>query len=114
LDMPDSSSANLGLGATNVATSADAWNAIDSIDKAIQNLNTQRANIGSTHNRLEYADSNIQETLENHSAARARIGDTDFAEESTNLSRQRFMLQAALKIQQIENSQKGSVLNLIA
>jgi len=112
--IPDSTTANLGLGATNVATSADAWTAIDSIDKAIQNLNTQRANIGSTHNRLESADSNIRQTLENHSAARARIGDTDFAEESTNLNRQRFMLQAALKIQQIENSQKGSVLNLIA
>ncbi len=114
LTMPDSTSTNLGLDATNVSTSANAWAAIDSIDKAIQNLNTQRANVGSTHNRLEYAESNIQQTLENHSAARARIGDTDFAEESTNLSRQRFMMQAALKIQQIENSQKGSVLNLIA
>ena len=112
--MPDSTVANLGLGATQVTTSGDAWAAIDSIDKAIQNLNTQRANIGATHNRLESADSNIQQTLENHSAARSRIGDTDFAQESTNLSRQRFMMQAALKIQQIENAQKGSVLNLIA
>ena len=114
LSIPDSTSGNLGLGATNVSTSGDAWSAIDSIDKAIQSLNTQRANIGSTENRLEHTQSNLHQTIENHSAARSRIGDTDFAEESTNLSRQRFMLQAALRVQQIEAQQKGNVLNLIA
>ena len=114
LSIPDSSTGNLGLSATQVSTSADAWSAIDSIDKAIQTLNTQRANIGSTENRLASTRSNLSQSLENHSAAKSRIGDTDFAEESSNLIRQRFMLQAALKIQQIENNQKGNVLNLIA
>ena len=114
LTMPDSTLANLGLGTTHLTTTGDAWTAIESIDKAIQNLNTQRAKIGSTHNRLEHAGDHVRQSIENHSAARARIGDTDFAQESINLIRQRFMLQAALKMQQVENTQKGTVLNLLA
>lgn len=114
LSIPDSSTGNLGLSAAKVSTSGDAWSAIDSIDKAIETLNTQRAYIGSTENRLAATQSNLHQNLENHSAAKARIGDTDFAEESSKLSLQRLMLQVALKMQQIENRQKGSVLNLVA
>ena len=114
LSIPDGTTANLGVSATQVSTSADAWAAIDDIDTAIQTLNTQRANIGSTENRLMAAQSNLHQSRQSHSAAKSRIGDTDFAQESTDLGRQRFRLLAALKMQQIESNQKGSVLSLMA
>lgn len=114
LTNPESTAGAMGLAANSLATTADAWTAIDSIDGAIAHLNTQRASVGSTENRLEFTQSNLHQTLETHAAARSRIADTDIASESMQLGRHRLMLQAALKMQQIENQQKGMLLDFLA
>jgi flagellin len=53
-----------------------------------------RADLGAVENRLGYSVSNLQNSVENQSAAKSRIMDTDFAAETANLSRAQVLQQA--------------------
>ena len=99
---------------TAMTSNADADGADGDADTVLSEVATGLGNIAADLTALKAFQGAASATSANLMATSARIIDTDFAEESTNLSRQRFMMQAALKIQQIENSQKGSVLNLLA
>lgn len=69
--------------------------AIDTIDKMIADVDSQRAGLGATQNRLESSIRNQSAVSVNTADARSRIRDTDFAEESANLARFTVMQQAA-------------------
>jgi len=68
--------------------------AITAIDNAIKAVDTVRAKLGATQNRLVTTIRNLQASIENQSAARSRIIDTDFAQETAKLSRSRILQQA--------------------
>ena len=68
---------------------------IESIDKMISVVDSQRADLGAIQNRLESSIRNQSNVSANSADARSRIRDADFAEESANLSQQSIILQAA-------------------
>ena len=54
----------------------------------------ERATLGASQSRFDAAISNLQISIENQSASRSRILDTDFAAETSNLSRANILQQA--------------------
>jgi len=78
----------------NTASISDIQTVIGSIDDAIDTVNTQRATLGASQSRFDAVIANLQISIENQSAARSRIIDTDFAAETANLSRAQILQQA--------------------
>lgn len=101
--------ASIGSGAT--ATGARA--AMDAIDNAIRSIDTSRAKLGAIQNRFTTTISNLQSSIENQSAARSRITDTDFAQETANLSRGQILQQAGTAMLAQANQSGQGVLTLL-
>ena len=81
---------------TGAATSiTNASNAIGSIDTLLTTIRAERADLGSTINRLNYTANNLANVVVNTEAARSSIVDADFAQESAALSRSQILQQAA-------------------
>ena len=73
---------------------ANANTAIGVLDTAINDFNTERAIYGSAQNRFDVVVSTLQVGAEAQSAARSRIMDADYAQETANLSRAQVLQQA--------------------
>jgi flagellin len=101
--------ASIGSGATDIG----ARIAIDAIDNAIKAIDTSRAKLGAVQNRFTTTISNLQSSIENQSAARSRITDTDFARETANLSRNQILQQAGTAMLAQANQSTQSVLQLL-
>ena len=103
-----------GTSASDIsASAAAALNAIKDIDLALDKINTERANYGAAQNRFEAVISNLQISSENVSAARGRIMDADFAQETANLSRSQILQQAGTAMVAQANSAPQQVLSLL-
>ena len=90
-----------------------ANNAINTIDMALQSLNTIAANLGSVQNRFQDTITNLQTTSNNLSAARSRIQDTNFAQETSNLTRNQILQQAGTAMLAQANQLPNMVLTLL-
>jgi flagellin len=99
--------------ALSVATAADARDAIEAIDTALQTVNTQRANLGAISNRLDSTVKNLTNISTNLQAGRGRIEDADFASETTNLAKSQILQQAAMAMLAQANASKQGVLSLL-
>jgi len=99
------------IGST--ATVANVRSAIDAIDAAIKSIDTSRAKLGAIQNRFTTTIGNLQSSIENQSAARSRITDTDFAQETANLSRNQILQQAGTAMLAQANQSGQSVLSLL-
>jgi flagellin len=106
-----SSAANVGSDIG--STAAIALNAIKDIDIALDKINSERAIYGATQNRFESVISNLQIASENVSAARGRIVDADFAQETSNLSRAQILQQAGTAMVAQANAVPQQVLQLL-
>ncbi len=102
-----------------ISTAADAvatdyaLNAINSIDTAIAAIDTERSNLGSTQNRFTTTISNLQNGIENQSAAKSRIMDADFAAETANLSKGQILQQAGTAMLAQANQSGQGVMTLL-
>ena len=88
---------NTGAGRATIdkdATPEAIKDVINNIDIALNTVNSQRAVMGASQSRFESVISNLQISVENQSAAKSRIMDTDFAAETANLSRSQILQQA--------------------
>ena len=90
-----------------------AQGAINSIDAAINAINSQRANFGAVQNRFENIVNNMQVAVENQSAARSRIMDADYAAETSALSRANILQQAGNAMVAQANQLPQQVLSLL-
>lgn len=90
-----------------------ALSAVNSIDAAIASIDTERSNLGSTQNRFSTTISNLQNGIENQSAARSRIMDADFAAETANLSKGQILQQAGTAMLAQANQSGQSVMTLL-
>ncbi|MBK6852050.1 MAG: flagellin FliC [Burkholderiales bacterium] len=88
-------------------------NAINVIDEALDRVNAQRATFGAAQNRFDAVISNLQVSVENQSAARGRIMDADFAQETANLSRAQILQQAGNAMIAQANQMPQQVLKLL-
>ena len=96
-----------------VTAQSEAALAIDSVDKVIAEIDKQRAHLGAMQNRMESSIRNQSNVSMNVSDARARIRDTDFAEESAKLSQQTIIQQAASSMLTQANSRPQLALSLL-
>jgi flagellin len=101
------------LSSINVNSFGDAQLSLQVIDKAINAINSSRADLGALQSRFENAVANIQITGENISAARGRIVDADFAKETSNLSRAQILQQAGTAMVAQANQAQQGVLSLL-
>ncbi len=104
-----------GIDVTTVTngTPVGANNAINTIDMALQSLNTIAANLGSVQNRFQDTITNLQTTSNNISAARSRIQDTNYAQETSNLTRSQILQQAGTAMLAQANQLPNMVLTLL-
>ncbi len=115
------STKSLGLDSKTIATMAKegtkgttaANDMIKSLDKALERVNTSRANLGAMQNRLETTASNLTTSNENLTAAESRIRDVDVAEEMMNLSKLNLINQAAQAMMSQAKSQPEGVMQLL-
>ncbi|MFW9617289.1 flagellin domain-containing protein [Aquabacterium sp.] len=108
---------NTGSGRAVIDSSATAGviaTVIDNIDKAIDMVNGERATMGASQNRFDAVISNLQVSVENQSAAKARITDADFATETANLSRAQILQQAGNAMVAQANQLPQQVLKLLS
>ena len=96
-----------------ISTQTGANNALDIIDSALQAINSQRATLGATQNRVQNTVSSLQTTSENISAAQSRIRDTDYAAETANLTRSQILQQAGTAILAQANTVPQGALTLL-
>ncbi len=93
-----------GVGTTTTAQDIDvstvggAQMAIGIIDSSMQYIDAQRADLGSMQNRLTHTVSNLANVQENVATANSRIRDTDFAKETTKMTKEQILQQAGTSI----------------
>ena len=105
--------ASNALANLDISTSNGALSALDAIDRAIQGVSDERANIGALTNRLDHTISNLGNIVVNTSAAQSRIQDADFAAEAAELAKAQVLQQAGTAILAQANASVQSVLSLL-
>jgi len=105
--------ATLVLATTNISTAASAVLIMSAASNAIDSISNLRADFGAVQNRLESAVRNMDNVVENQSAARSRVLDADFARETANLTRTQILQQAGTAMLAQANSMPQGVLSLL-
>ena len=100
-------------GTINITTSGNASAALGSLDYDIAQVANLRSTFGAVQNRFEAVVSNLQNYVENLTASRSRIMDTDFAAESAQLTRNQILQQAGTAILAQANTIPQSALSLL-
>ena len=97
-------------GGANAARIAEA---VTAIDGALAIVDNRRAALGAVSNRFDHIIDNLQNVIMNTVSSQSRIVDADFSVETTNLTRNTVLQQAATSMLAQANAQKNSVLSLI-
>ena len=101
------------LSAISIIDQAGANDAIATIDRAFEQVNAQRANLGAVSNRLDHTISNLTNIMVNTESAKSRIMDADFASESTQMAKAQILQQASMAMLAQANASKQGVLSLL-
>jgi flagellin len=107
---------NTGAGRAlidNTAAGGTIDTVISNIDTAINKVSSERANLGAAQNRMDQVISNLQISVENQSAAKSRITDADFAQETATMSRANILQQAGNAMIAQANQVPSQVLSLL-
>lgn len=94
-------------------TGDNAREAIDVIGDALKIVSTQRSILGAVQNRLEHTIANLDNVVENTTAAESAIRDTDMADEMVKFSNNQVLLQAGQSILAQANQSNQGVLSLL-
>ena len=105
--------AALKVDKINVGTTTAAFQAMKSIDAAIEAVSSYRATLGAAQNRLEHTINNLKVTSENITSAESRIRDTDMADEITAYTKNNILLQAAQSMLSQSNAMPQGVLSML-
>ena len=87
--------------------------AVGEIDAALKTVNDSRSAIGAGINQLTYAADNMNNVIQNATASRSQIVDTDYATATTQLARSQIIQQAATAMLAQANQSPQSVLALL-
>lgn len=96
-----------------IATADEANMTIATIDEALKNVNSQRASIGATQNRMEMAVKGLNIAAENTIASESRIRDTDYASVMVEHVKNQILQSASTAMVNQANSQSQNVLQLL-
>jgi flagellin len=108
-----SASGGSSVSGLSVATAAGAEAALGTLDNAINSVNAIRGNLGAIQNRLDYTINNLSSISNATEGARGRIVDADYAKETSALTKQQILAQAATSMLAQANQTKQSVLALL-
>ncbi|HAS6215441.1 TPA: polar flagellin E [Vibrio vulnificus] len=107
ISISGSLASELGLSDEPIATTVQdldlrtvqgSQNAISVIDAALKYVDSQRADLGAKQNRLSHSINNLANVQENVDASNSRIKDTDFAKETTQMTKAQILQQAGTSI----------------
>ena len=109
------SASKIGVSKANVSVAdhSSAQTAIGNIKTALQNVSQQRSDLGAIQNRLEHTIANLDNVVENTTAAESRIRDTDMATEMVKFSNQNILQQAGQAMLAQANQSNQGVLSLL-
>ena len=106
-----------GLGITGLkvdgSDSTNSDNAVDVIAQAVKKVSTQRSALGAVQNRLEHTIKNLDNIVENTTAAESQIRDTDMATEMVKYSNANILSQAGQSMLAQSNQSNQGVLSLL-
>ncbi len=107
--------AGLGIKGINVKdnSGASATYAIDAIADAVARVSAQRSLLGAVQNRLEHTINNLDNVVENTTAAESQIRDTDMATEMVKYSNNNILAQAGQSMLAQSNQANQGVLSLL-
>ncbi|MDE7418497.1 MAG: flagellar hook protein, partial [Lachnospiraceae bacterium] len=107
--------AGLGIRGLNVkdGSGAAATYAIDAIADAVSTVSAQRSLLGAVQNRLEHTINNLDNVVENTTAAESQIRDTDMATEMVKYSNANILSQAGQSMLAQGNQANQGVLSLL-
>jgi flagellin len=105
----------IGVKAASVKidSSTNAANAINSVKAALKSVSSMRADLGAVQNRLEHTIKNLDNVVENTTAAESQIRDTDMATEMVAYSNNNILAQAGTSMLAQSNQANQSVLSLL-
>ena len=103
----------LGVSGIKVTSEKNATDAIDVIAEAIQKVSKQRSDLGAVQNRLEHTINNLDNVVENTTAAESRIRDTDMADQMVEFSNLNILAQAGQSMLAQANQSNQGVLSLL-
>ena len=96
-----------------IATNNDAKALIANIKSAIETVSEHRSTFGAMQNRLEHTIDNLDNVVENVTAAESRIRDTDMADEMVKYSKNNILMQAGQSMLTQANQSTQGVLSLL-
>ncbi len=115
VDISSMSASGLGVKGLDVSdvTGTSATYAIDAIADAISKVSAQRSALGAVQNRLEHTIANLDNIVENTTAAESRIRDTDMAEMMVEYNKNNILAQAGQSMLAQANQATQGVLSLL-
>ncbi len=96
-----------------VSTVGGSQEAIAVIDGALKAVDSQRASLGAFQNRFGHAISNLENINENVNASRSRIRDTDYARETTAMTKSQILQQASTSVLAQAKQSPSAALSLL-
>lgn len=100
-------------GTINITTQSGASALLSTLDSDIAEISTVRSNWGAVQNRFDAVVANLQNYVQNLTAANSRIVDVDFASETANLTRNQILQQAGASILKQANTIPQAALTLL-
>lgn len=100
------------LTTSTIDSQANAELAIAEVSSAIDTLAQNRALLGSSQNRIEFASANIATTVENTEAARSALLDLDVAAEMSDFTSKQILVQAGVSMLAQANQLPQNLLKL--
>ena len=103
----------LGIEDLDVLTVANSQRAISEIDSALAFVDYNRGVYGAAMNRLDSTINNLSNIVENQTAARSRILDTDFAQKTAELTRFQILQSSTITLLSQANQTQQLALSLL-
>ncbi|MDA8168213.1 MAG: flagellin [Nitrospiraceae bacterium] len=103
----------LGINSADILTVSDASSAIDTVTTALNTVLSDMGQMGAVNNRLDSKISNLNNIIDNTTAAQSRIMDADFASETANMTKAQILQQAGISVLAQANQQPQMVLKLL-
>ncbi|MCW8347662.1 flagellin [Vibrio sp. ZSDZ65] len=96
-----------------VTSVGGAQEAVAIIDGALKNVDSERASLGAFQNRFDHAINNLSNINENVNASNSRIKDTDYAKETTAMTKNQILQQASTSILAQAKQSPSAALSLL-
>jgi len=113
ITLGDLTVASLGMTSVDLTSAGGSQSAITTIDSAIDEVNSVRADYGAVQNRLDSAVRNMSNYVESLSAAASQIMDADYAHETAEMTRLQVMQQAGVAALSQAKGINQSVISLL-